>query len=327
MKEYFTKIVIGTISEQEMEELNKLLEIPKKRKIFEEYVKGYHDLNLSIQKNDVDQAYNKVMTQINLKNKPIKKLFPYFLKYAAAIILLISTGYFLTKNKNQFKTTPKIVIDNKIPIGTDKATLTLEDGSTVALEKGKEYKNEKVSSDGEKLVYQSEIDKPAEKLAYNYLTIPRGGEFYLELADGTKVWLNSDSKLKYPIVFIEGEPRKVELLYGEAYFDVSPSTKHNGDSFIVNLLDQEIEVLGTAFNVKAYMEEEIAATTLVEGKVAVKTKDKMSWLVPNQQLVYTKETNALLINTVDVKNVVSWKTGYFSFSELSFKETINLLSR
>ncbi len=316
------KFVENTATLDEQVKLKQFLEIEKNRAYFDEYVELNYLINSKV-KFDYNNTLDEVMGKI--ESKPKSLIMYKYLKYAAAIILLISTGYFLTKN--QVKTTSKVVIDNKIPIGTDKATLTLEDGSTVALEKGKVYKNNKVSSDGKKIVYQSEIDKQAEKLAYNYLTIPRGGEFFIELSDGTKVWLNADSKLKYPIAFKEGEPRKIELLYGEAYFDVSPSTDHNGDSFIVNLLEQEIEVLGTEFNVKAYKEEKIATTTLVEGKVAVKTNNEMSLLVPNQQLVFTKETDAFLIKTVDVKNVVSWKSGYFSFSELSFNETINLLSR
>ena len=79
--------------------------------------------------------------------------------------------------------------------------------------------------------------------------------FFVKLSDGTQIWLNSESKLKYPVNFKEGEPRKVELVYGEAYFDVSPSSEHNGSSFKVYNQSQEIEVLGTEFNIKAYRDE------------------------------------------------------------------------
>ena len=103
--------------------------------------------------------------------------------------------------QDQFSSKPAVVeIKNNIPIGTDKATLTLEDGSNIAFEKGKSYKTQNILSDGEKIIYSEDADQSAkEELAYNILTIPRGGEFYLELSDNTKVWLNADSKLKYPV--------------------------------------------------------------------------------------------------------------------------------
>ncbi|AUS06053.1 FecR family protein [Pseudotamlana carrageenivorans] len=90
------------------------------------------------------------------------------------------------------------------------------------------------------------------------------------LADGTQGWLNSDSQIKYPVRFKSGETRLLELVYGEAYFEVSPSTNHNGDSNKV----QQINVVGTAFNVKAYQEEAIVTTTLVEGKVHVNYQEE-----------------------------------------------------
>ncbi|MCK0131634.1 FecR family protein [Flavobacteriaceae bacterium F08102] len=325
LRGYFTKIIVGTISEQETDELMKLLEIPEHKELFEKYIKDYHYLNLSLQKNDSQEAYANVLSQINLKDKPTRKLYSRLLKYAAAIIILISTGYLLTKN--QLVNVPTAVIDNEIPIGTDKATLTLEDGSSIALEKGTVYKDEKVSSDGEKIVYQPKPDESIEKLAYNYLTIPRGGEFYLELEDGTKVWLNSESKLKYPVKFIDGQTRAIELVYGEVYLEVSPSTNHNGDGFRVKTNDQYVDVLGTQFNVKSYQNEDVTETILVEGKVKVTVKNKSEYLDPNQQLVFDRKKNTFKINLVDAVYETAWKSGYFKFRNKTFFEVSKVLER
>ena len=100
------------------------------------------------------------------------------------------------------------------------------------MEKGQKYVADNLSSNGEEIIYEvASTTKP--EIAYNYLTIPRGGQFHIILADGTEVWLNSESRLKYHVAFIDSEIRQVELIYGEAYFDVSPSTNHNGAGFKV----------------------------------------------------------------------------------------------
>src|SRR5690606_21483982 len=111
---------------------------------------------------------------------------------------------------------------------------------------------------GDELVYDSDskIKDTENGPIYNYLTIPRGGHFFVQLSDGTQVWLNSESKLKYPVKFQNGKTREVELVYGEAYFKVSPSTGHNGSSFHVLTKFQEVDVLGTEFNIKAYNGED-----------------------------------------------------------------------
>jgi transmembrane sensor len=237
-----------------------------------------------------------------------------FCKYAAAAIFigLISTTYVFRNNilNTPLEVTPKIV--NAIFPGTDKAKLTLEDGSVVVLEKGAAFKTKNANSNGEEIVYQAAKEK-ASVIKYNYLTIPRGGQFFVKLSDGTQVWLNSESQLKYPVNFIEGETRKVELVYGEAYFDVSPSTNHKGAKFKVINNAQEVEVLGTEFNIKAYKDEANIYTTLVEGKVAISTPNLKQLLIPNQQSFVDTLKDTLSVIKVDVKGEISWKDGVFSF--------------
>ena len=251
-----------------------------------------------------------------------------FWKYAAAAIFigLISTTYVFRNNitNTPLEVTPTIV--NAIVPGTDKATLTLEDGSVVVLEKGAAFKTKNANSNGEEIVYQS-AKSNASAIKYNYLTIPRGGQYFVKLSDGTQVWLNSESQLKYPIHFIEGETRKVELVYGEAYFDVSPSTNHKGVKFKVINSAQEVEVLGTEFNIKAYKDEANIYTTLVEGKVVVGNGIFKQNLIPNQQSIVDTLKDTLSVIKVDVKGEISWKDGVFSFVDKPLIDIMKVISR
>lgn len=275
--------------------------------------------------------WRKIESEIKKDVK--KKRYPFkpYLKYAiaASVVLLVSIGFFM--NKEVFSTEPQnnnqIIVENEILSGTDKATLTLEDGTTVALEKGKPYATNHLNSDGEALVYESDEKDTEPEIEYNYLTIPRGGQFFVQLSDGTKVWLNSESQLKYPVKFINGKPREIELVYGEAYFDVSPSTEHNGAIFSVQSKGQNIEVLGTEFNINAYRDEAISYTTLVEGKIALSTESSKEILQPGQQAVINADQGSLKIQLVDVYNVTSWKNGIFSFKGKTLKEITKVLSR
>ncbi|MDY7394335.1 DUF4974 domain-containing protein [Aureibaculum sp. 2210JD6-5] len=261
---------------------------------------------------------------INKKLVPKNKNNGWKYAVAASIVLLISVGYYFSTKENSNAETNMIVNQKStIKIGTDKATLTLEDGSTIALEKGKGYNAANAKSNGEKIVYKAKKASP--EIAYNTLTIPRGGQFFIELADGTKVWLNSESQLKYPVTFIEGETRIVELLYGEAYFEVTPSTQHHGSKFKVLTQVQEVEVLGTEFNIKAYRDEASIYTTLVEGKISLEANNQKEFLKPRQQSTLNSKNISLAM--VDVYNEIAWKDGVFSFDDMSLKNIMKVLSR
>lgn len=273
--------------------------------------------NLDAQKH---QVLKNIMDNRKKKSK-IRQL--YWYSAAASILVLVSLGLMFFQN-----------VDNPIEgnaigtitAGTDKATLTLSDGSQVALEKGQTYTTDQLESDGEQISYKSNKNAVSD-IAYNYLTIPRGGQFHLNLSDGTEVWLNSETQIKYPVSFSEGQTRMVELVYGEAYFDVSPSTEHKGAKFKVLNKSQEIEVLGTEFNIKAYKDETNIYTTLVEGKVAVNTTHNKGILVPDQQAILNLSTNSFEINAIDVYNEISWKKGVFSFKDKTMEQIMTVLGR
>jgi hypothetical protein len=281
-------------------------------------------LNL-VKQIDKQADWNKVKFKINV---PVRKIYWKYTSAAAILILALASTYFLrdTIFNNPIDNKTPVIVNNKIEKGTDKATLTLEDGSIVILEKGSTYQAKNANSNGEQIIYDTP-NNTASEIAYNYLTIPRGGEFFVQLSDGTRVWLNSETQLKYPVAFIEGETRQVELLYGEAYFDVSPSTAHNGATFKVFNKAQEIEVLGTEFNIKAYKDETNIYTTLVEGKVVVSTSQLKQVLKPDQQSNLNLTNNNISIATVNTYSETSWKDGIFSFKGKPLKEIMKVLSR
>jgi hypothetical protein len=329
MKNLITKLLMQTITDDELAELYRLLNKPANTAQLETYIRDYHDINLAMLKNDVDLAYKKVIEQIDKKEKSVKHLMPNWTKYAAAAILvgvLVGTYMYKDTTFNTPKQEIPIIVNNQIEPGRDKATLTLETGETIALEKGTAFQTQNASSNGEEIIYDAG-ERNAKEVAYNYLTIPRGGQFQLTLSDGTKVWLNSETQLKYPVSFVDGESRQVELVYGEAYFEVSPSTAHKGANFKVYNNMQEVQVLGTQFNIKAYKDETHVYTTLVEGKVAVSTATAQKVLVPNQQSNLDMSTNNLTVDTVDVYYNISWKDGTFNFMGKPLKDIMQTLSR
>ena len=270
---------------------------------------------------DKEADWKNVVKRIEASNQK----FYWRLSAAAIISGVLLTSYFF---KDTFFSPPleKMPIVLNVKPGKEKAILTLEDGSNITLEKGKNYVSNNLNSNGEKLVYNSGANSKS-KNVFNYLTIPRGGQYFVKLSDGTKVWLNSGSKLKYPVAFVEGEIREVELVYGEAYFDVSPSTAHKGAKFKVLNLNQEVEVVGTEFNIKAYRDDDNVYTTLVEGKVTVNLEGKKQFLKPSQRSVLDINNQMITISTVDVYNEISWKEGVFSFEDLTLRDITKVLSR
>ena len=329
MKSIIIKLFTGTITDEELIKLHDWLENPKNQSALEEYVRNYHDLNISVLKNDVNHAYKKVMQTIANKSKT-KKSIPFYnnrlFKYAAAILIFAFVGYLLLPENNVENSNKSTIVNNNIKIGTNKATLTLQDGTDVTLENGKRFVSTNLMSNGKELIYE-EVPVAKTEVVYNYLTIPRGGQYFVKLTDGTQVWLNSESKLKYPVNFVEGKTREVELIYGEAYFDVSPSTDHNGDKFKVLTGIQQIEVIGTEFNIKAYQDEDMIYTTLVEGKIDVDNSINSQTLNPNEQAILNKENKDVTISEIEVYSEIAWKKGMFSFKDKSLKSIMKVLSR
>lgn len=299
----------------------KLLSEEAKKRVSQELSKETTEEAIAkLKKIDMEKDWEHILPQ--LKPHKIRHFSSYY-KVAAAAILFMSLAYVTFYKTNQTENLDPT--GSQIVAGTDKAVLTLEDGSHVVLQKGVPFQNELVKSNGERLEYQNAQDRTY--MAFNYLSVPRGGKYQLVLSDGTEVWLNADTKLKYPAAFKRGEIRKVELLYGEAYFDVSSSTKHNGTAFKVVCNEQEIEVVGTEFNVKAYNDEDHIYTTLVEGKVNIAVNGTTEQLMSGEQSVLDINTNHLTKSKINVDYDIAWVRGYFNFRDKQLSDIMKVLSR
>ncbi|WP_139955920.1 FecR family protein [Flavicella sediminum] len=174
-----------------------------------------------------------------------------------------------------------------------------------------------------------EIEKPTEKLKFNELTIPYGKTFQITLSDGTKVYLNSGSFIKYPVKFLRGMDRKVSII-GEAYFDVAKDKEH---PFIVTANDINVRVLGTKFNISSYPEDAITSTVLVEGAVSLYQKGKKysnatsTLLTPGKKASWHKKNNRIRIKAVNTDIYTSWIDGKIVFEHMKFHNIIKKLER
>ncbi|MCK0130843.1 DUF4974 domain-containing protein [Flavobacteriaceae bacterium F08102] len=329
MKNIIIKYLYGDITDHELKVLKVWLENPKNHKKFKKQVRLFYLVNDRPTSHNLDKIYTELMAKINptsMHKKKTRTYIPMWVKYAAAACVIVAATYVYTESLSQ-PTAEDVISDTDIPFGTDKATLTLSNGASVSLEKGKPFKNMFVESNGEQLVYKKQSTPTTGEIEYNYLTIPRGGQFYMQMDDGTKVWLNSESKIKYPVNFIPGQTRMVELIYGEAYFDVSESTKHNGDAFALKTNEQTITVLGTEFNVKAYRDETEILTTLVKGSIEVGNSIENELLQPGQQSKLSQSDNTFKVYAVQVDDEIAWRDGMFSFINKPLKDIMKVLSR
>lgn len=315
-----------SISEQELKNLSKELTNVSNQLLFKELARVNYLIHSSGKTTEIE--IEEILNKTIRKRNVFRQKRAHLLKYVALFVGFFGLGYVYFNNTI---TDSKVFVNNiaqqtKILPGNNKAILTLGDGSSIYLNKGQDYESKNIKSNGELIVYDTkDID---EKISYNTLTIPRGGQFTLKLSDGTQVWLNSESQIKYPDKFVSGEVRKVELLYGEAFFEVSPSSLHFGDGFQVFMQEQKIDVLGTVFNVRAYAFEDQIRTTLVEGSVQIQTPNSSKILKPKEQSVFDKEQATIVIQKVPVLfDEIAWKQGYFSFKGKTLDELMKTLSR
>ncbi len=254
-----------------------------------------------------------------VKKEP-RRLFTLPRVAAAAAVLLLATWLFTQTNKTT--TVPETIAEKK-PIlpGSNKATLTLADGSTVTLDSAGNQVisrgDTKISQQNGQLSYSS-AGKTAE--GYNKLSTPRGGQFRVVLPDGTKVWLNSASSLRYPIAFT-GKERIVEL-EGQGYFEVAQNAEQ---PFKVKANEMEVQVLGTHFDIMAYADENTVNTTLLEGAVQVKEGNTARLLKPGQQAILKEHTFS--VQEADVKKVTAWKNGLFVFNDMALPAILREVAR
>lgn len=240
---------------------------------------------------------------------------------AAAILILISVGtYFWLRPAPEPKAKLFSKVFHDVPPGGNRAALTLSNGRIIILDSAQNGIIVKMASfevnktkDGQ-LVYHV-FENNTQKSGLNTLSTPRGGQYQVVLPDGSKVWLNAASSIKFPSVF-KGKIREVELK-GEAYFEVA---KNVAMPFKVKSARAQIEVLGTHFNVRAYPDEKIMKTTLVEGAVKITSGNLSNVLKPGEQAVLNGYKGIKVINEVDADVETAWKDGLFQFKDASIEE-------
>jgi ferric-dicitrate binding protein FerR (iron transport regulator) len=213
--------------------------------------------------------------------------------------------------------------------GGERATLTLADGKIIRLDEKVKgvlslQGNATISqlSTGQLTYIVGSGKSGVSGNVYNSIVTPQGGEYKIVLSDGTKVWLNSASSLKYPAVF-SGHDRRVELA-GEAYFEVA---KNREMPFKVVVKGMAIEVLGTHFNVMAYNNEKAVETTLLEGKVKLTNDKRQAYLLPGQRGILTDKQPGFEIQSADIQKAVAWKNGYFTFKQESIQSIMRKVAR
>ena len=258
---------------------------------------------------------------------PVKR--PRYRRYAAAAAIVAAiaaagaVGWqhrYSSPQKNI--TTTGIAVTKDVPPANKKAVLTLADGSTIALDDaangalGRQGGAEVIKKEKGQLSYKP--DNNAGEVVYNTLTVPRGGQFQVVLPDGTKIWLNSASSLRYPTSF-RGTERKVTL-QGQAYFEIAANA---AQPFKVQANEMEVVVLGTRFDMMAYADEPTINATLVDGKI--KVQDKI--LRPGQQAVLALAGHQLTVREADVNKIMAWKNGLFVFNNMDLRTILREVSR
>jgi transmembrane sensor len=255
-------------------------------------------------------------------------------KYMIAACLLVAFGaaiYLWTRvpgGKELEKLTTTDVDKNDVQPGSEKAVLTLGDGTKIAIDNltsgtVANQGNTVVVKDATGLAYNTDRSKSQTEIIYNTLTTPKGGEYRsLVLSDGTKVWLNSISSIRFPTSFIEKD-RRVEIT-GEAYFEVA---KDPSRPFKVSVNGMVVEVLGTHFNINAYPDEGSIKTTLVEGTVRVVADERSMSLKAGEQASLSSGGELTTIRDANIEEVIAWKNGYFEFHDASIETIMRQVSR
>ena len=288
---------------------------------------AYHAAN-----SEVDQSYLQLKNRIEFNQEPSKPVFKLgWLKYAAAVLIVLGVAIFWVQSSSSDRQQLLSSSSPTVVPGGHKAILTLSNGTKISLTDAAKglLKNEDEisitkSADGE-VVYAAAVSgNSSNRVIQHTIETPSGGEYEITLPDGSKAWLNAESSLKYPVSF-SGKERRVEMT-GEVYFEIA---KNRNMPFKIRSANQEIEVLGTHFNVNAYADEAAVRTTLLEGSVRVQMLPSSPAIVeilkPGEQSVLT--ANGIEVKRVDTEETMAWRNGDFIFERESLPSILRKVSR
>jgi len=324
-EELILKYLSNSATTKELDVLSDWILVEGNEKVFEKYIQLHLEIISSMNSPDTNKIKKNLLRKI--KRDKIRRKFRGFMKYAAVGLLIFYFAFFFQYDGSLTKGTNSLIPKEEA------ITIILDDGrvQTLQADDNREIKDKKGNIIGtqtnSKLSYIGKTED--QKLIYNTLNIPYGKKFDVVLSDGTHVYLNSGTTLRYPITFIPGESRKV-FLTGEAYFDVAEDKEH---PFVVNANEIDIEVLGTKFNVSHYPEDTNINTVLVEGAVELRRaasephKSKTIMLKPGHKGEWHRNSNEITTNNVDTSIYTAWVQGKLVFRNTSFKQIREALQR
>lgn len=317
-----------TLTPAEHEELDRWVEESDENMLLFEELTDEDNIAAGLQKmreSDTARAYEKAKEGLVFTlPKQRRSLWPYAI---AASLLLTAGALYLLRSPSRTTSQPVAATQPKgdIPPGGRKALLVLDDGRKIALENQHNGELQRAAGvtitkrDSGQIAYAAGASSTAGR--YNTLITPAGGQYGLTLSDGTKIWLNAASSLRYPEAF-GGAERVVELT-GEAYLEVA----HNSaQPFLVRSAGQEVRVLGTRFNVRAYGDEDLTATTLVEGSIQLTNASGKKLLTPGQQGAVTR-TGSITVRPADAEAALAWRNGKFMFRNAAIADVMKELGR
>ncbi len=332
---YITSLIVkqlkGGLTNAEQQDLNKWLAASKQNRDLFSELTNVDELESQVRQLgnvDTGAAWQRVEQKISAASGPyIRNRLRLWWQVAAAIfILAIGGAIFWHFGSDKQNTGPVLAskYGNDVLPGTHKARLVLSNGNTVVLNNGTDSvfddKGLAIHIAGGKVVYEQAATKIT--AVYNTLYIPKGGEYMMMLSDGTKVWLNAASALRYPLQF-DGNERRVELLEGEAYFEVA---KNEHKPFRVIMNDVEIQDIGTAFNVNGYNSSNgLVKATLTEGVIKVVASQKSIVLQPGEQVKANDKVMQLI--RVDTSLAVAWKNGLFMYEHTPLEDVMEQVAR
>ncbi len=285
---------------------------------------------------ELEDSYEHLKSKLPLKQKEkVISIWPRIAVAASIAVLLGSGIFYFTASKQPSQNIQVVEKVKEIAPGGNRGILTLSNGKQIILSDisskdviAKEGEEDEVTikmDENGVITYVINPNSDASKEdvnSFNTLSTPTGGQYNIVLADGTKVFLNAVSSIKYPTQF-NGDQRIVEL-EGEAYFEVA---KNKNKPFLVKSDNQTIEVLGTHFNVHAYNNESVVKTTLLEGSVAISYKNQKTVLKPGQQSNTSNNFNKIVVKEVDTEEAIAWKNGRFKFDNADLKSVMKQLER
>ena len=315
----------GVLSSDEEIRFREWVETSEENKIYFHKLETFYKENgfvKEITEQDVDMSWGKFAEQLKKEKRRKRRTLRYWVISGVAACLLV--GVLISTWMGRDNSVPSEETKT-IVAGGSKAVSWLSNGEKVELENNVDELKEasvRIVNSGSVLSYEKNQDTVLKGRVMNKVETPRGGEYGITLADGTRVYLGALSKIEYPVAF-DGTKRVVKAS-GEVYFEVARDTAH---PFVVEMTNLDVEVLGTSFNVRDYADEDYVEATLVSGKIKVNAGEESCILEPNYQAVLDKKNNTLETKEVDVSEFVDWKSGKLNVRNRRLEDILNRLSK